>query len=62
MVWICFSSYGLGLNVIKSMVMGKGAFEGHIRKECIATFLGLNRGHGDHSRFVFFQSPCIEGG
>ena len=29
--------------MIKSMVMGKGAFEGHIRKECIATFLGLDR-------------------
>ena len=43
MVWICVSAYGLDLNAVKSMVMGMGAFEGHKRKECIATFLGLDR-------------------
>ena len=61
MVWICVSAYGLDLSAVKSMVMGMGAFEGHKRKECIATFLGLDRGHCDHSRFAFHEYPYIEG-
>ena len=52
--------YGLGLINLKSMVMGMGAFEGHMRKECVAALTSMNALLCDKRRLAFVGSPRVE--
>lgn len=52
--------YALGLINLKSMVMGMGAFEGHMRKECVAAFTSMSVVLRDKRRLAFVGSPRVE--